>query len=69
MKDKPKAVRCLCKFMPLVAPGRKIQCINKGCLFYGRKFATVEEWDKIQRLVVDAAIRICRDFGITREGV
>ena len=68
-REKPHAMRCVCKRYPLVAPGRKIRCVNKRCIFWGRRFATVDEYNEAQQVAVVTAIEICREFGLLKEAI
>lgn len=68
--DKPKPVPCVCKRFPFVAAGRKIRCMTKGCLFRGRKFESVEQWNEfMERKVVEASIKLGRELGILNDGI
>ena len=56
---------CVCKLYPLVAPGRKVQCRNRKCLFFGWKFADVSAWNEFQQVrFVNAAVKVGRALGI-----
>lgn len=67
MRDKPPPPKCLCKRFPLVAPGRKVQCVNPLCIFYGRKFGAMDEWMEAQERAVKQVVVVMRELGILRE--
>lgn len=62
--------RCAyCSKWPYHLQYKSARCETKDCPQFKKRFANIDAWNLGQRLIVQAAVKICREMGITRTGV